>query len=219
MNQKNMTEKIYGGLEIVTQIAAANFLILLGIVLGMGIFGIGPSIQSGHHLAKKIVKKETAKLSRTFFTEYKKVFISSNKLYLPIVLLFLLSGYETNYLTANQQMTGVLLFLLSFVQVALLGMLMILFPLREYYEVPVSSSLQTSIKYLISNPVQSLLAFLWLGICYYGSWLLPGIIPFFTVGLWVFGNMGLYINFFNSNEEKIKKRQTEALGVERKMVN
>ncbi|TNV69724.1 YesL family protein [Trichococcus shcherbakoviae] len=199
-------EKLYNGTEKIYDCLRLNSAVILGTLLGLGIFGLAPSLQAAHHVAKSIHQQKGINFYSSFFTYYRKHFIPSNKIFLSITLLYGLPMLAVQQLFLPHFGTGALLvFLVS--QGAMLATLNTLFAMYEFYELPIRSYFPSALKFLTYNPFGCLLALLWLGICSTVSYLLPGLLPFLSIGVWVYGNMGLYLKYFEDNEDKVKGAQ------------
>ena len=198
--------KLYNGTEKIYDCLRLNSAVILGTLLGFGIFGLAPSLQAAHHVAKAIHRQQGMNLYSNFFSYYRKHFISSNRIFLAIVVLYRLPMLAVQQLFLPQLGTAALLvFLLS--QGAMVATVNTLFAMYEFYELPIRSYFPSALKFLTYNPFGCLLALLWLGICSTVSYMLPGLLPFLSIGVWVYGNMGLYLKYFEDNEEKLKGAQ------------
>lgn len=199
-------DKLYYGTEKIYDCLRLNSAILLGTLLGLGIFGLAPSIQAAHHVAKAIHRQQGIHFYSSFFSYYRQHFISSNKIFLAIAVLYGLPMLVAQHLLLPHFGTGSLLvFLLS--QGAMLAALNTLFAMYEFYELPDRNYFFSALKFITYNPFGCMLALLWLGLCSTITYLLPGLLPFLSIGVWVYGNMGLYLKYFEDNEDKVKGAQ------------
>ncbi|WP_071130504.1 YesL family protein [Enterococcus timonensis] len=205
MESGTWTAKMYRGLSSAYMCAIFTLLFWFGFILGLGIFGLAPSLRSIFHLAKLNHRHELIHPVRTFFHYYKKVFFKANQMLWPIFGLIFFILWDTKIILSlglEQEQFFVIFF--SILQVILLLMITYSCSLSEFYELKVFETLKKSFQFTFYNLAGSVLTLLITGICFYLSTLLPGLIPFFSIGFWINLVVGIHLRLFEVNEEKLK---------------
>lgn len=200
-------EKVYEFLSIITQCIIVNFLIVVGTILGLGIFGLGPSLIAGHDVFKNYhLKQEEAPTFRTFVQSYRKNFLLGNLLLLPLSCamgMVLLDSKIVDKLPLNLEIWGILVLVIC--QLFLLASMCCILPMSSFYQMrPLLYFRQTRI-YLFHNTLVVVIALLWLAFCICCSTLLPGLLPLVSFGAWTFGNAAIFFRFFKKNERLLVK--------------
>ena len=181
-------KKIYASAELIFYCLRINLCVLLGILMGGVLLGIGPGIQAGFHLAKLDIRKQGVPVLRTYLSYYKENFWRSNRIFGPILLIFGLPTVMVQlFVVTDLTIKGLVLYIIS--QCILITVVMTMFAMYQ--------------------PVGSLLGLLWFGICSTVTLLLPGLLPFVSIGIWIYGTMGLYLKFFEENEQKVAAAAVE----------
>lgn len=201
-------KKIYASAELIFYCLRINLCVLLGILMGGVLLGIGPGIQAGFHLAKLDIRKQGVPVLRTYLSYYKANFWRSNRIFGPILLIFGLPTIMVQlFVVTDLTIKGLVLYIIS--QCILITVVMTMFAMYEFYEIPAKRYFGFSLKFLTYQPVGSLLGLLWFGICSTVTLLLPGLLPFVSIGIWIYGTMGLYLKFFEENEQKVAAAAAE----------
>lgn len=205
MASNTWTSKIYNGLTIIYHCAILNFLFLTGCILGLGIFGIGPSLYASFNLAKRYHQHTLVQPFRSFIKIYCSQFLKANMMLLPIIIVLFFIRWNTvlfyDYLTIP------ILLIMSFIQLVLLLLVVYAFTLTQFYELSPMIALKKGFQFTFFNSLGSILTILWTAICYYGSLLFPGVILFFSVGLWLTVTMGIHLRLFEINEQQLEEEE------------
>lgn len=204
MNSDSWVGKIYRGLSLIYVCAGLNVLFLLGTVAGLGIFGLAPSLLTTFHLAKLHHRQELNHPFKEYWRFYKKHFLTANKMLLPLFIVMAFTIWD-GYLFQDSR--GVLVALVV-VEVILALMVIYASSMWQFYQLTPKVCLQKAFQFIFYNFLGSILTLLFSGICFYGSYLLPGIIPFFAIGFWCMVVMGIHLRLFEVNEEKLTKEAT-----------
>ncbi|MGN8027436.1 DUF624 domain-containing protein [Microbacterium sp. 22242] len=83
----------------------------------------------------------------------------------------------------------------------------VLAPLYAHYELPLWRYLVTASRWLLGNLVHALLLVVAAAVVAIATFLLPGLLPFFTVGVWLVVSTALCIGFFHLNERRLDERR------------
>lgn len=200
-------EKYYSFFSAVLDFILVNFCMILGTLLGLIVFGIGPSLIAGHEISRKYHFYGDCgnRVVRDFFRIYKRNFIAGNRLCLPILIFFIcLLGDQ--YIFSNSIFAHNLWLLLFMCVSQLLGLLYLcaVIPLTLYYQVTKGTVLKKTFEFLICNPLVCVLTILWWTLCLTICRCFP-VFYLLISGLWVFGNGGLYTRAFIKNDQLINK--------------
>ena len=208
MEKLTTTEKIYRVLSLVYSCAILNVLFIGGVLAGMGIFGFGPSLIASHQLAKDYYEGKWDRPFRKFVAIYKKEFISANRILLPLtglIIFYLVDIFLLNQLGwMNNQVIAILFLLISFV---ILTHLNVTAPIYTFYHLESKRFHRTVFRYSLLNIAPSLLGIAWSILCIGVSLTIPGLIPFFSFGAWIFGIHGIYLQSFVRNEELLASKE------------
>lgn len=196
--------KAYSLFDTLLWIACLN-LLWLGFTLGgLVLFGAGPSTIAAHELVRRRVQGDVAPLTRAFWHSYRHNFVRGNVLGVTVIVVgtMLLSNwkYFSVELTFTAQLISVVVALLALIFTAAVCYL---FPMYVRYELPVLryflQSSRFALRYLASTV---LLLFVTVAIGYV-SLLLPGLILFFSIGIWLYLVGWLCEKFFTANDKAI----------------
>lgn len=204
---KPSMKKLYGATDWITFILELNVAIVLGTICGCIVLGIGPSLQAGHHMAKLRHQQKSMPFFKTFCRYYKKVFKSANLIMVPVEFIYILPlGLILKQNGADLSRGFAIVLLISLVLVVMT--LLTLFPMYEFYQLKTNQYFVSALRFISYNPIGCLLALLATALCVYLITLFPGV-TLFIFGVAVYLNMGLYLRFFEQNEEKVQKTQQE----------
>ena len=208
MKGKTLTGKIYEILEIIYMGMIVNALFLIGTLAGGIIFGLGPSLIAANHLSKKYFEGKWDKPMRTFIYYYKKEFKRANRIMLPfqaVAIIYIADVYLLEVIGWNQQLAVNLIF--TTISLVLLAYFSLIGPIYTFYDMSGKEFHRTTIQFAFRNSAPLLLGLVWLGICMAISSALPGLIPFLSIGIWIFINQGIYLQIFERNERLLEENK------------
>ena len=90
----NIKSNIHIFFEWVAKLSVLNFCFIFGTALGLGIFGLGPSIRASNYYLKQTLKEEELKVIPTFWRIYAKYFLSSFLISLIYIIAILLLSFS-----------------------------------------------------------------------------------------------------------------------------
>ncbi|MGM0855218.1 MAG: YesL family protein [Bacillota bacterium] len=193
MNANGLVSKLNEYLRWMTRLAGLNALFLIGMLAGVVLFGLFPSIYASLGLAKKWFSGNTAvPLWRTYWQLYKQEWKTAN---LTGMLLSITGGIlYINYLLLKS-VEGSIFFLVPFAFIALVflfGLVVLwVFPLMVYYKASLQQHMKNAfILGLTKIHLSFGMAVVWFAVGYY-SLKLPSLIPFFSFALLFLGWMWL----------------------------
>ncbi len=139
---------------------------------------------------------------KKFISSYKKNFSIGNKLALPIIVVIIFFQIDMRILDRIDLLDNIVVLpLLSIFQLICIGTICCIFPMYSFYHLKTKEYFTKGVAYLFSKIIVLLVSLLWLGFCVYGSYLLPGLIPFLSFGIWLFGNSAIFFKSFEKNEQ------------------
>lgn len=201
--------RMYDMFCIVTNCIVINFFVILGLLFGLIIFGIGPSLIACQDVFKNFhLQKAENSLFQIFFRSYKKNFIKGNKLFLPLLVVLCIYVFDINvfqelhFFDSKIFILFLLLILLFFI-----SLFCCIAPMFSFYNLKTIQYYTKTVRFLINNLLVVILSLLWLGFCVYGAMLLPGTIPFVAIGIWSMGNSAIFWRSFIRNEEFVNNNK------------
>ncbi len=201
MKEGTLTTKIYNGLNIVYFCIILSILFWIGLIIGLGIFGLAPSLLTCFHLAKLEHKKELDHSFKTFFKYYFGHFFKGNQILgLPLIGLLVLLMESKLITTFDLPNESTFIVLLSVFQGLLILIVAYASSMYQFYALRPMEYLKKATQFMLFNLPGTLLSLLLLGICYIVGGLIPGLIPFFIVGFAIMLTSGLHLNQFEKNE-------------------
>jgi uncharacterized membrane protein YesL len=189
--------------DVLTWIAALNLCFLVFSLLGGIIFGVAPSAVAASTLVRRRADGDIVRPITHFWPVYKAEFGRANLLLIPVGLVVLALGFSSLYFNAGTDslsavLSGVAVVLLAF-SVAVIALLV---PLYCSYDLPLPRYLPAAVRLSLANPLMMVLNLaVIVGVLAF-TWILPGILPFFTVGLLSYLGTRLSLDFINRNEKR-----------------
>ncbi|PYI39056.1 hypothetical protein CVS30_07020 [Arthrobacter psychrolactophilus] len=218
--------KAYTLFDTLLWIACLNLLWLVFTLGGLVIFGVGPSTVAAHELIRCRVRGDAVPLMPAFWGAYRRNFRRGNVL--GVVAIFVAAMLFANWKffsvepTFLAQLAAGVIVLLSIIFVATLCYL---FPMYARYQLPVLRYFTQSSRFALRNLAGTVLLLLVTAAVGIVSLRLPGLVPFFSVGVWMFLVGWLCDKFYSSNDESmadvsvgatLEKRGPRALATVRK---
>ncbi|MHC6593127.1 YesL family protein [Arthrobacter sp. C152] len=199
-----LNARAYSFFDTLAWIALLNLLWIASALLGLGVLGAGPATAAAQILVRKRVRGEAAPLVRGFAAEYVRNFGRANVLALPVMAAAGALVLNWNYFSRAEGVLAPLMAVGIFVSgVFLAGAACYLFPMYARYELPLARYLLMSPRFAVRHLAGTvILLFISAAVAYAGI-VLPGLIPFFSVGLWLFLTGWLCDRFFTANDDAV----------------
>lgn len=204
MNSGRRLWQWYTALDTVYYVFKVNAWVLIGTALGLGIFGIGPSLAAGSHMMRLRQQKESPAFVQTFLEAYRAAFVDGNVLVLPLLIVVASGVYALAKPAYHPNLAMTILFGISLA--LLLMALCTAIAMYEYYSLKRFDYLKKSILFVAYNPFVLVLPLGGLYLVYTATTYLPGLLPFFSIGIWLYINSALYARIFADNERRVKMR-------------
>ena len=198
------SERAYSFFDTLLWIACLNLLWVLFTLLGLGVLGAGPATAAAQILVRRRARGEAAPLSRTFTREYCRNFGRANALALPVMLVAVALILNWNYFSGAGGFMSQLVATGTFVgAIFLSGAVCYLFPMYARYELPLGQYLMTCSRFAVRHLAGTVILLFVTAAAVYASRALPGLIPFFSIGAWLYVTGWLCDRFFAANDESV----------------
>jgi len=199
--------RAYSFFDTLLWIACLNLLWILFTLLGLGVLGAGPATAAAQILVRRRSRGEAAPLLKSFAREYMANFARANALALPVMAVAVVLVMNWNYASHADGLMSELLAAGTFVAALFLAAVACyLFPLYARYELPVARYLMTSSRFAVRHLAGTVILLFVSAAAVYASRTLPGLIPFFTIGAWLYVTGWLCDRFFTANDESVADR-------------
>ncbi|MEV7662940.1 DUF624 domain-containing protein [Paenarthrobacter sp. NPDC089316] len=213
MTPDGLGARAYTFFDTLVWIACLNVLWMVFTVLGGVVFGVGPSTVAAHILVRSRVRGEAAPLLRRFAREYFHNFAKGNALGLPILAVgvalalnwaFFSAGWDLGSQIAS---AGILLATLF-----VAGTLCYVFPMFARYELTVPQYFLTSSRFAMRHLAGTVILLFVTAAALFVCRSVPGLVPFFGVGAWLYVTGWLCDRFFTANDQVMAGSEAEADG-------
>ena len=194
--------RAYTLFDTLVWIACLNILWMTFTVLGGVVLGVGPSTAAAHVLVRDKVRGNAAPLMRRFAREYFKNFAKGNALGLPLIAVGVALSLNWGYFSAGWDFgsqiasAGVLLAALFAA-----GTVCYLFPMFARYELSLPQYFLMSSRFAMRHLAGTVILLFVTAAAVFVCRSVPGLIPFFGVGAWLYVTGWLCDRFFTANDE------------------
>ena len=200
----NFSARAYSFFDTLLWIACLNLLWILFAMLGLGVLGAGPATAAAQILVRRRARGEAAPLLKSFTREYFANFVRANALALPVMAVAVALALNWNYSSGAGDLMSQLIAAGTFVAaIFLAGAVCYLFPMYARYELPLGQYLMTSSRFAIRHLAGTVILLFVTAAAVYASRALPGLIPFFSIGAWLYVTGWLCDRFFTANDESV----------------
>lgn len=194
--------KAYTFFDTLLWIACLNMLWIVFTLLGGVLLGFGPSTAAAHILVRDKVSGNAAPLMRRFAKEYFKNFAKGNALGVPVLgvgvaLLLNWSYFSAGWDLGSQVATAAILLAALFAT----GTLCYLFPMFARYELALPQYFLMSFRFALRHLAGTVILLFVTAAALFACRSLPGLVPFFSVGAWLYVTGWLCDRFFAANDE------------------
>lgn len=183
MELDGMTGRFFRICEIISKLAYLNILWIFFTILGVGIFGFIPATVALFAIVRKWVMRDTdVSIFTTFWKIFRQEFLKSSMLGGSLLLIGYILYIDFLYLPSDG-LFALVRFGLMVVALLYIIVLLYIFPLFVHYEWKNRLYIKYALVLGASHPHYTLLMIIGIGIVYYASVNIPGIIPFFSISL------------------------------------
>ena len=195
--------RAYSFFDTLVWIAGLNLLWIAFTMLGLGVFGAGPATAAAQIVVRKRAAGDAAPL-RSFASAYVRNFFRSNLLFLPVLAVAAALVLNWNYFSHGggvlPQFMAVGIFVAA---IFLAGAACYVFPMYARYELPLPQYLLMSSRFAVRHLAGTVILLFVSAAVVYASSCLPGLIPFFSIGAWLYLTGWLCDRFFTANDESV----------------
>lgn len=204
MKPDSLATRAWYFLDALTWIAQLNLVWLLHSLFGGVILGVAPSTVAAATLVRRRVRGDVVHPFTEFWPVFRAEFRRANLLLLPgavalLALLFSWQFFNAGTDPLSGALAGIALVLLGLCSV----LATVLVPLYCSYDLPLCAYFRLAVMVTLTNPLLALMNLAVLAGVLTLSWFLPGIIPFFTVGLLIYLTTRLSLDFLRRNENRL----------------
>ncbi|WP_324643051.1 YesL family protein [Pseudarthrobacter sp. LT1] len=196
--------RAYSFFDTLVWIAGLNLLWIAFTLLGFGIFGAGPATAAAQIAVRKRAAGNAVPLLREFASAYFRNFVRANALAFPVMAIAAALVLNWNYFSGGrgvlaQFMAGGILVAAIF----LAGAVCYVFPMYARYELTLPQYLLMSSRFAVRHLAGTVILLFVSAAVLYASSCLPGLVPFFSIGAWLYLTGWLCDRFFAANDESV----------------
>lgn len=194
--------RAYTFFDTLLWIACLNMLWIVFTLLGGVVLGAGPSTAAAQILIREKVQGNAVPLMRRYAKEYFKNFGKGNALGVPVLVvaasLVLNWGYfSAGWDLASQVASAAILLAVLFAA----GTLCYLFPMFARYELTIPQYFLMSSRFAMRHLAGTVILLFVTAAAVFACRSLPGLVPFFAVGGWLYLTGWLCDRFFTANDD------------------
>lgn len=204
MNEANLAVKGYHLFDALTWIAKINIAIVAFSLVGGIVAGAAPSAVAASALVRRRTASETFSVFPAFWKEYRSRFTSANLLLVPLAAVAGALAFSWQFFDS---LPGVFA---SAASVAALGgaglvvaILTVVVPLVNHYDVGAWPAVRASLRLLLANPLLLLANLLSIGAVSVATAMVPGLLPFFSLGVLTYLTTRMSLEVFRRNEQRL----------------
>ncbi|MCX8456490.1 YesL family protein [Paenarthrobacter ureafaciens] len=205
--------RAYSFFDTLLWIACLNIFWITFTLLGGVLLGVGPSTAAAHILVRDRVRGNAAPLLKRFAREYFKNFLKGNLLGVPVLLVVVALFLNWSYFSAgwdlgSQVASMAVLLLVLFAA----GALCHLFPMFARYELTIPLYFLMSSRFAMRHLAGTAILLFMTAAAAFACRQVPGLIPFFGVGAWLYVTGWLCDRFFSANDDAVAQGSAAADG-------
>lgn len=196
--------RAYSFFDTLMWIACLNLLWIASTLLGLGVFGVGPATAAAQIAVRRRAAGDAAPLLRGFTRAYFRNFSRANALALPVMAVAAALVLNWNYFSRGGGILAQLMAAGIFVAaIFMAGAVCYVFPMYARYELPLPQYLLMSSRFAVRHLAGTVILLFVSAAVAYASSCIPGLVPFFSIGAWLYLTGWLSQRFFAANDEAI----------------
>lgn len=187
-----------------------NVLWYLFSLAGGIVLGSAPATVAAAELTRRKLRGEAFLALPAFASAWRREFSRANVVFAPVVIIAVVLGLNTiGFASSGRlgELPGVLTLAALVVSFALGA---VAAPLYAHYNLPLRSYLITTSRWMLRNLAHVLLLLLAATVVVTASLILPGLIPFVSLGAWLTISTTLCIAFFTANDKRVAEIADQA---------
>lgn len=198
--------------DVLAWIALLNLAWIAFTLLGGIVLGFAPSTVAASALVRRRVRGDVVRPLTAFWGVFRAEFLRANALLLPVAAGMAALLFSWQYFGRGADALSGILSVLALVLLPLgVAVAAVLVPLYCSYELPLRRYLPTALAFTLANPLLLVLTFVTIAGVAALSWFLPGVLPFFTVGLFSYLSTRLSLDFIDRNEHRVAANTSSPL--------
>lgn len=199
-----LSARAYSFFDTLVWIACLNLLWIGFTLLGLGVFGAGPATAAAQIAVCRRAAGDAAPLLRGFTFDYFRNFPRANMLSLPVMAVAAALVLNWNYFSRGAGLFPQVMAAAIFVAaIFVAGAVCYVFPMYARYELPMPQYLLVSSRFAVRHLAGTVILLFVSAAVVYASSCFPGLIPFFSVGIWLYLTGWLCDRFFTANDEAV----------------
>jgi uncharacterized membrane protein YesL len=203
--------RAYTFFDTLLWIACLNMLWIVFTLLGGVVLGAGPSTAAAHILIREKVQGNAVPLMRRYAKEYFKNFGKGNALGVPVLVVAAALALNWGYFSAgwdlgSQVASAAILLAVLFAA----GTLCYLFPLFARYELTIPQYFLMSSRFAMRHLAGTVILLFVTAAALFACRSLPGLVPFFGFGAWLYATGWLCDRFFAANDVAMAAKEAGA---------
>lgn len=199
-----LSARAYSFFDTLVWIACLNLLWIAATLLGLGVLGAGPATAAAQLMVRKRAVGDAPPLLRGFAAGYFRNFVRANALSLPIMAATVALALNWKYFSSGSgllpQLMAAGVYVLS---IFLAGSACYVFPMYARYELRLPQYLLMSSRFAVRHLAGTAILLFVSAVVIYASSRLPGLVPFFSIGLWLYLTGWLCDRFFTANDQSV----------------
>lgn len=198
--------------DVLAWIALLNLAWIAFTLLGGIVLGFAPSTVAASALVRRRVRGDVVRPLTAFWGVFRAEFLRANALLLPVAAGMAALLFSWQYFGRGADALSGILSVLALVLLPLgVAVAAVLVPLYCSYELPLRRYLPTALAFTLANPLLLVLTLVTIAGVAALSWFLPGVLPFFTVGLFSYLSTRLSLDFIDRNEHRVAANTSSPL--------
>lgn len=161
----SLVHKLFAIVEFVYRFIALNVIWVIGVLLGLGVFGFMPATVSLFFIVRKLIKGETdIPLFSSFFQQYKAVFLKSNligAIFIPIFYVLYVNFEFVSYFYSNEIQFYIYVLIISVTVIVIMTFVNI-FSVMANFNYSAFKYIRVAAGLVFLNPLRSGFQFIWI---------------------------------------------------------
>jgi len=184
-------------------VMTVNALWYLFTLAGGIVLGAAPATVAATELSRRRLRGEAFPAFSSFFKSWRREFWRANAVLGPVLFAFVLLSFNLAGFAASGTL-GELPGIVSAVALVItFSVAAVVAPMYAHYDLPLSAYVLTASRWMLRNLAHVVLLVLAGTVIVTVSLMLPGVIPFLSLGAWLTVNTALCIAFFTANDRRL----------------
>ncbi|MEV1130033.1 DUF624 domain-containing protein [Agromyces sp. NPDC049794] len=185
-------------------IMAVNLAWLAFTLLGGVVFGVAPATIAAAVLTRRRLAGDGFRFVSEFSSTWRREFLRANLVLLPVFAVAVLLGVNLASFARLGMHLPAILSGVAFTIVAVVALVLV--PLYAHYDLPLRRYATTALRFAVANPAAALLLAVTTVLIVGVTTVLPGLLPFVTVGAVLVSDTALGLAFFRTNDRRVLER-------------